>query len=417
VKPSLFLSVAALALAAASPSAAATWDAAFAAALPPEPAARAAVDAHPDVDTARARLDLARAQGRELAAGPHEFTVGGYASNRQVRNDMGYQEFGLDVSRAIRLPGKAALDRAAGTAGVKAAEDMVDDARHQTGLALSDAWYAWIEASSVLDLDRQTEESLRRDVAALQRRVELQDAAVVELEQVQAALAVASTRRAQSEGQYEAARLVLMRQFPNLPIPAQRPDLPPPPALDPVASEWPQITVDHSHEIAIARFQAEQAEALASRARLDRRADPTVGVRALSEFDGREKSLGVFFSMPIGGARRSAIADAEAARATAARVNLAKIQRESRALGEYNAANSEATRAAWRSAASAVEASDAAARRITRGFELGELDLAAMLLANRQVYDARRAEIAARTAAWRAVTHLRLDAHDLWHDD
>jgi hypothetical protein len=78
---------------------------------------------------------------------------------------------------------------------------------------------------------------------------------------------------------------------------------------------------------------------------------------------------------------------------------------------------SDAARFAWLSALEAAKASEAAAGRTTKGYELGELDLAATLLADRQAYDARKAEIAARVEAWRAVTRLRLDAHDLWHDD
>ncbi len=415
MKPSLFLTVAALSLL-AQPGLAASWDGAFAAALPPEPIARVAIDAHPDVERAKSELDLARAQGREYAVGPHEFTLGGYASNRTVTNNQSYEEFGLEVSRAIRLPGKASLDRAAGDLGVKAALDLVDDARHQTGLTLSDAWYAWIEAAGMLTLDRETEASYRREVDGLKRRVELSDAAIVELEQAQAALASAVAHRTQSEGAVEVARMALARTFPDLVLPANPPALPAPPVLDPPAAQWSDITLRSSHEVAIADFQAQQAEALARRARLDRRPDPTIGVRTLSEFGGREKSIGVFFSTPLGGAKRSAVADSEAARANTARIHLAQIKRESAALGERNAANSDSTRNAWLSAAAAVEASETATRRIQRGYELGELDLAAVLTAGRQLYEVKRAEISARTNGWRALTHLRLDAHDMWHD-
>lgn len=406
-----------LSMAAASPAAAATWDSAFAAALPAEAAARAAVDADPDVEHAKAGLEVARANDRRLIAGEHEFVVSGSASDRTVQRDRSYPEFVVDISRAIRLPGKAALDREAGGYEVKAAADLVDDARHQTGILLSDAWYAWIESEGLLTLDLATEAGLREDVAALRRRVELQDAAQLDLEQGEAALAAAATRTAQSRGRAQIARLDLERAFPKLPLPARAPALPDPPALDPPAAAWRDITVRSSHEIAIAEFQARQAEAVAARARLERRPDPTVGVRLFSDFGGREKGGGVYVSTPLGGARRSAAADAEAARAAAARVTLAKVQRDVAALGERNAIGSETSRAAWSSAGDAARASAAAARRAFRGYLLGELDLPATLLASRQHYDAQKAEIAARAEAWRRVTHLRLDAHDLWHDE
>lgn len=400
------------ALAVAAPAAAAIWDGAFAGALPPEDIAKAAVDAHPDVDRARAELDIARAQAREWEAGPHEFIV-------NLNNADNYPEFTWDVARAIRLPGKARLDRKAGALGISAAEDLVDDARHQTSVTMSDAWFDWVEAEAHLDLDRRTEEADARDVESIRRRLELQDASQLELEQAETALAVSKARRAMSEGRALTTRLALERTYPKLVMPARPPALPPPPPLEQTPQEWSEVTVRASHEIAIADFQAQQVQTLAERSKLDRIADPTIGIRSVPEFKpGGYKltGVGVYISTPIGGARRRAAAEGQAARASVARVHLMKIQRESAALGEYNAINSNTTRQAWASSLAAVEAAEAAARRTMRGYDLGELDLATTLVAHRQAYDARRTEITARVDAWRAVTHLRLDAHDMWSD-
>jgi outer membrane protein TolC len=397
-----------------SPAAAASWDAPFAKALPQEELAKAAIDAFPDVDRAKAELMLAKARSRELDAGPYEFTV-------NANNADNYPGFTWDVSRGVRLPGKARLDHQAGRLGVSAAEDLVDDARHQTGLMLADAWYAWVQAEADLALDREVEASTKAEVDALQRRIAVKDASQLDMEQAQAALASATARRSLSEGQAQTARLALLRNFPNLPPPARPPVLPEPPALEHPVGEWADITVRSSHEIAIADYQARQAEVEAQRARLDRLPDPTVGIRGIP--DPRPgggyalKGVGVYVAIPFGGSRRQALADSSAARASIAQVNLMRTKRESAALGERNAVSSEATRRAWRSANAAVEASQAAAERTQRGYKLGELDLAQVLMANRQLNEVKRAEISARVDAWRAVTHLRLDSHDLWHDD
>lgn len=397
----------------ASSAAAANWDGAFAKALPQEDLAKAAIDAFPEVQRAKAELSLAKAKARELNAGPYEVTVNANTADN-------YPNFTWDVSRAIRLPNKAGLDRKAGKLGVSAATDMVDDARHQTGLALSDAWYAWAEAEAYLALDREAEALARRDAEAVRTRLAAKDAAQLDLDQAEAALAAAVAKRSLSEGQAQTAKLALARGFPDLPLPAQPPVLPEPPVLEHPVTEWADITVRSSHEIAIADYQAQQAEVLARRARADRLPDPTVGVRAIPEATpgGRYqvKGIGLYVAIPLGGSRRAAIADQGAAQASMAEINLMRIRRESAALGERNAVGSQSARASWTSAKAAVEATQAAAGRTQQGYTLGELDLAQTLLANRQLNDARRAEIAARTQAWRAVTHLRLDAHDLWHD-
>ena len=392
----------------------AAMDAAFAKALPPEVLVAEALEVHPDIQTARAQLDLARAQARQLAAGDHEFVLSGFWSDRRVRNDASYSEYSVDLSRAVRLPGKAALDREAGALGERAAEEGVGDARHQTGLLLADAWFTWLEAGGQAFLDKQTEASLERDVAALARRVELKDAAQVELEQAQSALATARSRKARSEGVLEGARLTFEQNFPKLPLPATAPALPDPTELDRPLSDWPLIVVERIHEIEIADYRARQAAALAARARQDRRPDPTIGIRSLSECGGREQTIGLFVSTPLGGARRSAIADGETARASAAQVALLKIRREIETLGRTDSASVQSSVVVWRSSLAAMQAAEASAARTRRGHELGELDLAQVLLTDRQLYDARRGEIAARTEAWRALAKLRLDAHDLW---
>jgi outer membrane protein TolC len=408
----LFLSTAVL-LAVAGPALAAGWDAPFALALPQEDLAMAAIDAFPDVSRAKAELTMAEARARELAAGPYEFTVNANTADN-------YPKFTWDVARTIRLPSKAALDRKAGSLGVSAAQDLVDDARHQTGLILSDAWYGWIEAEAGLAADREIEASIAREVEALEKREAEKDASRLEVEQATAALASAAARRAASEGAAATAKLALARNFPNLPLPANPPALPEPPPLERPAAEWAEITVANSHEIAIADFQAQQAAVEARRAKLDRTPDPTVGIRGVPDMRPGGgyalNGIGVFVSIPIGGARRAAIADGSSARASVAEINLARIKRESAALGERNAVNSEAARRAWRSTLQAVEAGEAASARTYKAYQLGEVDLAQTLLATRQFAETKRAEIAARVAAWKAVTHLRLDSHDLWHD-
>ena len=65
----------------------------------------------------------------------------------------------------------------------------------------------------------------------------------------------------------------------------------------------------------------------------------------------------------------------------------------------------------------AVAAQMAALVKLRRGHELGEIDLADLLLGERMVHDAFRMEAQARAEAARAVTKLRIDSHELWLAD
>ncbi|MGG2377395.1 TolC family protein, partial [Salmonella enterica] len=69
-----------------------------------------------------------------------------------------------------------------------------------------------------------------------------------------------------------------------------------------------------------------QARARADRARLDRRGDPTLGLRVFSEKGGMEKGAGVLFALPFGGGWRSAQADRAAAQADAAQADLHNVE-------------------------------------------------------------------------------------------
>ena len=82
--------------------------------LPPHDVVHDAMDAQPDVIAARARGEAARAQARGLAAGPHELQLSVLAQRRSTDELGGRQRFSeseVSLSRAFRLPGKAALDR------------------------------------------------------------------------------------------------------------------------------------------------------------------------------------------------------------------------------------------------------------------------------------------------------------------
>ena len=63
----------------------------------------------------------------------------------------------------------------------------------------------------------------------------------------------------------------------------------------------------------------------------------------------------------------------------------------------------------------ALQAHQAASERTRRAWELGEATLSEHLLAQRQLHQARLAEVRARVEALQAALLVRIDAHALWH--
>ena len=157
--------------------------------------------------------------------------------------------------------------------------------------------------------------------------------------------------------------------------------------------------------------------ALADRTGKDRLADPTIGLRVFSERGGAERGAGVVFSVPLGGSHRKALADEAGASASAARAEEQLARFSVQETADADATEARYRLAAWHRARETVEAQMAALGKLRRGHELGEIDLADLLLGERMVHDAFRIEAAARTEALRAITKLRIDSHELWLAD
>ncbi len=373
-----------------------------------------ALDSSPLVTEAAARLQAAQAQARALGIGSHEFMVTGTYIRRSVDREGGYNEFDTTLSRGIRLPGKAALDRKAGALGVEVAENLLEDARHQAALQLAQLWYDWLLAEADANVDAAATLSFDTSLVAVSRQVALRDAAALDADQVRAARDGARALEAAARGRAAAARANMAAQFPSLPLPGSVPQITAPVLPAEGLAHWRDLVLERSHEIRAAELEAERLAAVAERARLDRFADPSIGVRAFSERSGAETGLGIVASMPLGGGNRRALADQATADRTAADARLVATRRDIAATANMDLANANAGVAAWEAAAAAAASTGTAAARLRQGRKLGATDLATLLYAERQALEANRAELAARAAAVRALLKLRIDAHLIW---
>lgn len=383
-------------------------------ALPPPEAVSAALDATPSVMAAEARAGAARADAEALARGTQEFNLSTSVMQRSIDREGRYAEYDAVLSRPVRLPGKGRLDRAAGQFGIAAARNRAEDARHQAALLLAESWWDWLAAAAEARVDRQAVANYAAMLQAVQRRVALRDAAQLEADQAEGALGAARLAAEQSAGREAVARARLAARFPALPLPEVAPQPDPPELPGEGVTPFGEKIIARSHEIAAAQAEANRTDALAERARRDRIADPSLGVRLFSERGGMERGAGVVMTLPLGGSHRRALADRAGAEASVARAELAAARLAVHEMADADMASARAGQAAWQRAREALNAQVAALARLRRGQAAGEIGLAEVLLGERQVHDAFRAEAIARAEAQRSLTRLRIDSHELW---
>jgi outer membrane protein TolC len=182
-------------------------------------------------------------------------------------------------------------------------------------------------------------------------------------------------------------------------------------------AELRALVIARSHEIGAARAEAERMQALADRARRDRIADPSVGVRAFSERSGQETGIGLIATIPIGGRHRSALADRAGSEAAAAEAMATAVAFDVQEMADTDVVQADAAWSAWQRSRDGAKAQVAAVLKMRKGYDLGAIDLADLLLAERQTQDMFRAEVQARTEALRAITRILIDSHSIWISD
>ncbi|NII11376.1 TolC family protein [Oleiagrimonas sp. C23AA] len=384
-------------------------------ALPPPELVLDVIEQTPEVQAAAAALARAEAESRLRQVGSHEAQLTVVPQRRRIEGGRTFNEWEADLSRPLRWPHKARLDREIGAAGTEAARLMLADAHHAGARRLLGLWSDWQRARAAAMQQHAQVDIWQRDRRAIARRVELGDAARRDLLAADAALAQAQAAAMQADADAQIAELALRSTFPGLPLPerVRLGDTPPPlPGTD---SHWWQLIVSRSHEIGAADAQARQREAEARRARADRLPDPTVGVRVLNDLGGRERAVGLVLSIPIGVRQRGARAAAAGADALAAQAELSMVRRDIERAARESVARARAVHAIWSSRRQALAAARASAAKAERAYALGESGLAELLAARRIELESVLSERRAAVDAIEAVARVQVDAHELWH--
>ncbi len=367
----------------------------------------------PGVLRAQAMLKSAHAEARAREAGPHEFTLHGEYITRATNLEGRLDEWTTGISRGIRLPGKADADEKIGAFGIAFAENGFGDARHQAATLLKTLWLDWVIAEATTMLAVAEVGGYEKQLKATERGRQLGQSASLQVEQVQASLSLAHAQAAQAMQSQQDARMTLQRTFPSLVVPPA-PVMPEPIAPPGDWAEWRASVLDDNHEVKMARSEADRREWLARRASMDRFADPTLDLRTFQERSGHETGFGIGFSMPIGGALRSATADQASAEATAAAISARKALRDVEIVADRDVIQARQGLEAWRQNQAAAKASAQMVSRMQRAVALGDQALTDLLIAQRQDFDVRRTEMRARGAAHGAILQLMIDAHRIW---
>ena len=381
--------------------------------LPPTASARQWIEQDPSVVEARSGLREVGHTAAMLNAGPHEWTA------RLSLQRRGYQTGGPDsrewnaqLERAIRVNGKAGLDREIGEAELVIAEARVGEAIHEAAKSLLDLWIDGLAAVQSQALLQQQHSFAQANLQSVERRRKAGDASALDVGVATSDAADVERQASQADTTLAKARAKLRVRFPEAKLPTRTLGDPAPPAGG--EAQWLARVLDAADPLRIAQGQLRKAELKASRAAADRIADPTVSLYTASEFFRQERIVGVSLSIPLGGTYRSERAQQALQEAETARAAVDRQRRELETAVAETHADAIGNLLRWQSAEKGRTASGENARLTQRAYSLGEADLQSVLLARRQSLEASRAALDARVEALRANYRLLVDAHLIW---
>ena len=388
--------------------------------LPPREAVIQVLRAQPSVQAAGGQIQVEEANRRRLEAGNHEWSLrlGGQqrkATPNGSPNER-FTEWNAAVERPLRLPGKAALDSEIGSLGVNLAETAQGDTLHESSRNLLKSWFIWLRESATAAQWREQSALLEQQSKALKRRLQLGDTSRLEQIQAEAAQAQAEAQLAQARVRQRSAHEDLRRRFPGLPLQEQE-SVAAPEAVKGTAEEWINAILEHNHELALARGEAQRAQSLAGRSSRERLPDPTVGVQFSRERGGEENVMGAYISIPLPGSARFAASDASRAQVGVASSREAAVRQRIEAEAAQLYSTAVAAVDSWQSSRIAAEHLTRAAEMTTRSYQLGEGTLSDLLAGRRLANEARLAARLMQLEALELRYRLLLDAHRLWDFD
>lgn len=383
--------------------------------LPPTELVRPILEKDPAVAAARAGVEAAEHEAGALSASPYEWTPRVTGQQRRLDNGTRYNEWNVGIERGLRLPQKGAADRRIGEFTVEAARARYGEALHESAVELMNRWVEWQGAEQALVLAERNLASMRESMDIVERRLRAGDASRMEQSLTRAEVSEQARMHLEARANATTAWLRLSSRFPEFPRRIDALALPQPPDRD--ATFWRERVLAESDELKILVALEQRSRARAERLRAERIPDPTISVFTASEFGGAERFSGIGISIPLPGGARSSRASQAAAES---KVGAHEVELKRREVEEKVNVAFAAAGDAHEILTIAKEAATAMAenaRLAQRAYELGEGDLAMLLLARRQAVVAAVTANQAQVAALKATYVLLIHAHFVWDLD
>ena len=295
-------------------------------------------------------------------------------------------------------------------------EPQVIEVFDEASRNLLKSWFLWLRESATAQQWAEQSALLGKQAKALRRRLQLGDASQLESIQTEAAQAQAEAQLTQARVRQRIAGEDLRRRYPGLPI-SEPESIATPGAVSGSAEEWINRILEHSHELGLARGEAQRAMSQAGRSSRERLPDPTVGLQISRERGGEENVMGAYISIPLPGSARQASSDASRAQVGVASSREAAVRQriEAEAAQLYDSAVAAVD--SWQSNRIAAEHLNRAAEMTARTYQLGEGTLGELLSSRRLANDAQLAARLSQLEALELHYRLQLDAHQLWDFD
>lgn len=383
--------------------------------LMPTPIARPLLEQDPGVTAARAGLEVARREAGILDRSPYEWNTKVSGQRRSLQSGPSYQEWNVGIERTLRLPGKATADRNIGKATVEESEARYGDAIHEAARELLTLWLDWLHADNTYSLAKANGLSAQGNLDAVQKRTRAGDAAKLDVSLAQAELAEQRRLANEAKTQASVTWARLHARFPGF----DRQFIAMPTALpiEQNVNYWRERILKQSDELKTAEALLRRATAEADRARANKTPDPTIGAYTASEIGGRERITGISISIPFPGAQRNERAIQAVHGAEVKRQEAERVKRQLEADIDSNVAIAQGTYESMQLAEIGAAAMQDNAKLMQRAYSLGEADLQALLIAQRQATAAAQNSLSSRTAALKGYYLLLIDAHLVWDLD
>lgn len=381
--------------------------------LPPADQVKTTLENLPQLRASRSGVLVEQANAGRLRAGNQEWTARAGMQQRRERIGQDYFENELALERPIRFSVKADKDIALGENGIEVADAALADNWHEAARMLMSLWFGWLrEERQALRLQEYAR-NLERELQIVQKRVKAGDAPRMEMMLAETELAKAQSAHAQARRRALLLATEIEKKFPGV-IATAPAALPAPLPLEDSAATWQQKILTDNHELELAELTARHEKLLADRISLERRPDPTVGVRMARERGGSEHIFGLTFSMPLPGEYRRKQTDAALARAQMAQEHAQETRVKVESSAMQVALQAASAPSLWKQLSDVAAQTEANAALVSRAYALGEAPLSDTLLARRHAIEAQGIAEQTQIDALESWSRLLLDTHAIW---